>query len=134
MVFQKKSLMSIPNGAQLSGEIRYQGEVNFSGEMHGDGEIQGHMLIAHDAKWQGNIRASKLTVDGCITGNITVFEHLVIGEYAVIKGNITAPTICIQRGASVNGKLTMGQQPVALLEAKKSLELETSLNQSVNAS
>ncbi|MDH5300307.1 MAG: polymer-forming cytoskeletal protein [Gammaproteobacteria bacterium] len=131
MIFQKRvTYMHIPAGSSLIGQINYDGEIQFFGEMHGDGNVQGHLQIGADGHWKGDINAARLTIEGKVHGNITVHEQLTLTESAVVRGNIMAPAISIQRGAVINGQLTMGKpRTVALLELQKSEELHNPTKQ-----
>jgi cytoskeletal protein CcmA (bactofilin family) len=92
-------------GVSLRGDLIAPASVLLSGNVRGDGDIGGTLSIAREAHWEGQVRATSAVVAGRITGSISVTEQLEVGAHAVIKGEVTARTLAIARGAVIEGEI-----------------------------
>jgi cytoskeletal protein CcmA (bactofilin family) len=102
------------------GNIRGAGQFVVSGEVHGDGELNGDLNLSASGVWNGHIHAHQAIVAGKITGGLTCEDKLEIGYSAVIRGNITARTIAIAKGAIIEGEIEVtSNTPVVEFEEKR---------------
>jgi cytoskeletal protein CcmA (bactofilin family) len=110
----------IGEGAQFRGDINTSGAVLLSGSVCGDGNIGGTLSIARGAQWDGKVRARSAVIAGELTGSITVDEQLEVGSAAVIKGQVTARSLAIARGAIIEGDLQVTSgEPIVRFEEKR---------------
>ena len=65
--------------------------------------------VGETAKIEANVSARNARVAGEIKGNMEVHERLDLAASARILGDITAQTLTIESGASVNGKIVVGE-------------------------
>jgi cytoskeletal protein CcmA (bactofilin family) len=106
------------------GDLRCAGHVVVSGEVRGDGDVGGCLNVSASGSWHGIVHADQAVVAGTLVGGLTVKEKLEIGSRAVIRGNISARTIAIAKGAIVDGEIevTSGSQ-VHEFEEKRATRL-----------
>jgi cytoskeletal protein CcmA (bactofilin family) len=91
-----------------------------SGNVHGDGDIGGTLAISRGAHWEGHVKARDAIIAGSLTGGIEVTQQLEVGSGAVIKGNVTARTLAIARGAVLEGQIQVTSgEPVVQFEEKR---------------
>jgi cytoskeletal protein CcmA (bactofilin family) len=113
----------IGEGAQFRGDINTSGSVLLSGAVRGDGEIRGTLSIARGAHWDGKVHARSAVIAGELTGSITVDEQLEVGAAAVIRGQVTARSLAIARGAIIEGDLQVTSgEPIVRFEEKRGAE------------
>lgn len=105
---------------RITGDVEVPGALALQGQVIGDGDIGGELSIGAQAHWQGDLVAHSAVVAGRITGSIIVKEKIEIAASAVIRGRVTARMIAMERGATVEGEMTVtGNQPVIEYEEKR---------------
>jgi cytoskeletal protein CcmA (bactofilin family) len=110
----------ISAGVTFRGDIIAPGAVILSGNVRGDGDIGGMLSVSRSAHWEGHVRARSGIIAGTLTGSILVTEQLEVGARAVIKGNVTARTLAIARGAVIEGEIQVTSgAPVVQYEEKR---------------
>lgn len=104
--------------------------VKVEGDFHGDGDVivegivignlktKNDLKVMEGAKIQAEIEARNVFVAGEVLGNITAKDNIDLTTSAKVKGDLTANLISVEKGAIVNGKLTM-QANQANLPPKK---------------
>jgi len=109
-------------GVIFRGDIIAPGAVMLSGSVHGDGDVGGMLSIARDAHWEGQVRARSAVIAGKLTGSIMVEDRLEVGSAAVIKGQVSAKSLAIARGAVIEGDmLVTSGEPVVQFEEKRAV-------------
>lgn len=110
----------IAPGVTFRGDVIAPGSLMLSGTVRGDGEIGGTLSIARDALWEGKVQASSAVISGKLIGIIEVTGALEVGNSAHISGQITARTLAIARGATIEGEIqvTSGEAIVRFEERR----------------
>ena len=107
-------------GSRLTGDLETVGPLVVCGSVRGDGRIGGALSMAAGAEWQGEVHARAAVIAGRITGKLVVDEKLEVGATAVIQADVVARTICIAKGAVIEGSLTVTSgQPVVQFDEKR---------------
>jgi cytoskeletal protein CcmA (bactofilin family) len=90
------------------------------GHVIGDGRIGGELAIGPAAHWEGNVYAQSAVVAGKVTGSIVVSGKIEIAASAVIRGRVSARTIAMARGATVEGEVAVtGTEPIVEFEERR---------------
>lgn len=110
-----RGFMTISRDTILSGAFRTKGKVRFEGRLEGGGTVDGILLIAHSAKWKGNVVGDIVIIQGSVRGDIVAREQLIVLNGARIVGNLYSPVIKVDPGAQVTGGMMMRQAPPAEL-------------------
>jgi cytoskeletal protein CcmA (bactofilin family) len=107
-------------GVSFRGDIIAPGAVMLSGNVHGDGDVGGMLSIARGAHWEGQVRARSAVIAGKLIGSILVEDRLEVGAAAVIKGQVSAKSLAIARGAVIEGDImvTSGEPIVQFVEKR----------------
>jgi len=92
-----------------------KGDISFSGGLRVDGNIAGNVNAMGDKESvltlsdlgsiEGEIRVPNLVINGTITGNVYVTEHVELAPKAKIQGNVYYRMLEMVMGAEVNGQL-----------------------------
>ena len=110
-------------GSRLTGDLETFGPLVVCGSVRGDGRIGGALSMAAGAEWQGEVHAQAAVIAGRITGRLVVDEKLEVGATAVIQADVVARTICIAKGAVIEGAVTVTSgQPVVRFDEKRELQ------------
>jgi cytoskeletal protein CcmA (bactofilin family) len=97
----------LASGTRLVGDIETPGALMLGGTVQGDGRVEGELCISAGAHWLGEVHASSAVVAGQVTGAIIVSERIEIAATAVIRGRISARSIAMARGATIDGDVTV---------------------------
>ena len=114
-------LSLLASGSRVTGDIEKPGALMIGCHVRGDGNIGGELSISAEAHWEGDVHALSAVVAGRITGSILVRRRIEIAASAVIHGSVTAGSIAMARGATIDGEVTItGDQPMVEFEEKRS--------------
>jgi cytoskeletal protein CcmA (bactofilin family) len=110
-------------GSRLQGDVETSGPLMIAGHIIGDGRVSGELSIGPDAHWEGNVYAQRAVVAGKVTGSIVVSEKIEIAATAVIRGRVSACTIAMALGATIDGEVTVtGTEPIVEFEDRRAAE------------
>lgn len=102
---------------KVNGQFHGEGNILVEGIVEGSLKTNNNLYIGDKARVTASIEASEARVGGEIKGNINIDNYLEIASSAKITGDITCGQISIAKGASINGKILMGN-------AKENLKTE----------
>ncbi len=106
----------------LHGDITFASGLHVDGVIHGDissaSESNSLLVVGNSAKITGDIRVQRAVVNGFIMGNLYVYEHLELGEKAIIVGNVYYNLLEMAVGSEIRGALlpNIKKAPNKLLE------------------
>ncbi len=99
----------------ISNKTTLVGDIHFSGGLHIDGCIRGNLIaedgtnavvrISEQGRVEGEIRSPRAIVNGHVSGNLFIDQHLEMAEKAKVDGDIHYAAIQMVMGAQVNGRL-----------------------------
>ena len=94
----------IGKGTKASGKLNFRGPVKIEGEA--EGEITGEeVVIATGAVVSARISASKVTIAGSFSGEVTARERVELMATARVQCTINTPELRTQRGRAVRRRL-----------------------------
>lgn len=96
-------------GKNLNIKARITGDdpVRMMCAFQGDVDLRNEIEIGPQANITGNINAEKITVTGKVNGNLSAEHRLAISRSAVIRGNLKASSLVMDKGSNFNGKIDM---------------------------
>jgi cytoskeletal protein CcmA (bactofilin family) len=104
----------------MVGDIETPGALMLGGHVCGDGNIGGELSVSAEAHWEGDVHAHSAVVAGRITGCIVVRKKIEIAATAVIRGRVIACSIAMERGATIEGDITVtGDRPIVEFEERR---------------
>ena len=103
----KEAETIIGPSVKVKGNFHGEGNIIIEGEVEGNVKTSQSLLIGNKAKITANIEAGEAKIGGEIVGNVKVDGYVDITSSAKILGDIEAGDISIERGAQINGRLTM---------------------------
>lgn len=96
---------------KITGNVSGDGNIIVLGSFDGDFDLKGQLKVAQGAKVTGTLKASSITVNGNVEGNITASEKVHLDNTARITGRMVTPKISILDGAVFDGEMQMGKRP-----------------------
>jgi len=109
---QKRSVAGnakIGESIQIEGTLTGNEDLVIDGKIHGRIKLNGHTLtIAPNGKIEAGLSAKSVVVQGEVKGNITADDKIQITASGEVKGDLRAPRIALEDGASFAGSVDMG--------------------------
>ncbi len=100
----------ISASVKVEGEFVSQGNVLIEGAVEGTLKTEKDLRVGQKARISADVSAANANVAGEVRGNINVSERLELEPTARIYGDIRSKVLIVAGGASVNGKISMGQE------------------------
>jgi cytoskeletal protein CcmA (bactofilin family) len=102
----------IGKGTKASGKLNFRGPVKIEGEA--EGEITGEeVVITTGAVVSARISASKVTIAGSFTGEVTARERVELMATARVQCTISTPSFVLNEGAQFDGDCKMPSKKLA---------------------
>jgi len=92
---------------KVEGDFVGQGDIIVQGIVLGNLKTKGHLEVGQDARITADVEAGSAHIAGEISGNILVKESLELEAAARIKGDIITGSLSVEKGAQLNGKISM---------------------------
>lgn len=90
----------------IKGEISAQEPLCVSGRVEGRLDVTGHnVTIESGAHVNADVTASDIVIAGTACGALVAEERIALRAGAVVDGNVTAPRLAIEDGATLCGKV-----------------------------
>jgi cytoskeletal protein CcmA (bactofilin family) len=90
----------------VKGDVTSSEDMTIAGRVEGDVAVPANTLvIARQAKIQGDIVAREVVVHGQVSGSVKADRRLEVGETGSIDGDINAPSMEVAEGAVLHGRV-----------------------------
>lgn len=123
----KESL--IASDLTIEGKIEGSGHVRIAGKFKGDVNVKGDLTIEKNAKLNGSVRASKVTVAGELEGNIESASRVELLDTAMMTGDLKAGSLIVAAGSKIRGQVECGWDDIESQKANgKNGKAEHELN------
>jgi cytoskeletal protein CcmA (bactofilin family) len=104
-----------PDRATIGRSITIRGDVTGDEDLLIQGRIEGSVDLEQNSVTvgpEGHVKASLrgrvVTVEGVVEGNLTAMERVVLRSSARVQGDIAAPRVVLEDGATFRGGVDMG--------------------------
>ena len=98
----------------VTGEIAGEEDLLVEGRIEGTVSLKKHCVtIGETGAVDGDIHARIIRVSGDLKGDLFGGEQVVVHSTGNVRGNITAPQVCLENGAKLKGSIDMDPQPGA---------------------
>ena len=98
----------ISKGVKMEGKITSSGNIRVDGEIQGDIFSESNITIGEDAKINGQINATVITIGGKVSGIVRAKDKLILNSKSNLKGDIYTKNLVIEEGAKFDGKSKTG--------------------------
>jgi cytoskeletal protein CcmA (bactofilin family) len=111
-----KEMDVIGLASHFKGNFRFGPYTRIEGRIEGNIESSGILIISAMAEVKAEINGKTVVIDGKVSGNINADDCVMVQEHGTISGNIKAPYIEVDQGASINGSISMGKYHSRFIE------------------
>jgi cytoskeletal protein CcmA (bactofilin family) len=94
--------------SNVDGRLQFDGAVEIEGTYKGAIKTSDVLKVGEQAVIEADITCGSAIVKGQITGNIVARDSVTLQQGARVKGDITSPTMSMERGATFDGLSRMG--------------------------
>jgi len=98
----------IGRGTTIKGEVDFENGARILGVFEGKIRSQGEVQIGDTADCRAEIDAQRVVVEGTLQGDIVAHDRLRITKTAHLTGDIRAPKLVVEEGASFVGNVRVG--------------------------
>lgn len=94
--------------SQFTGSLKLNKSVHVDGSIEGDLDCSAAVTIGPTGKVTARIRAESVLIDGEVHGDIEARTEITLRKSARVYGDLKTEGIVIERGAKVEGQITIG--------------------------
>ncbi len=94
--------------------LHFKGELSAGEDLVIEGKVEGTinqgkccLTVRPKGELIANVNATKIFIEGTVTGDLSATVSVTVRESGVVKGNIIAPKVAITEGATFNGRIEM---------------------------
>ena len=125
-IIGKRSIPPFKAPSVLGPTLKLKGELSGGEELIIQAAVEG--LIAHHTKSltvgrfgrvKANIHANVIIIEGTVEGDLTGDEEIIIKNTGKVTGNLFAPRIMVEHGATFNGRIEMKLKDISSSDLTK---------------
>ncbi|HUT22346.1 MAG TPA: polymer-forming cytoskeletal protein [Candidatus Bipolaricaulota bacterium] len=94
---------------KIEGDLSSQGNIIVEGQVVGSVKTEKHLTVGQNARVDAEIVAGETVVAGEINGNLTINGRTELKNTARVNGDIKTKVLKVEEGATINGKVEMGE-------------------------
>ena len=99
---------TVDASSEFTGSLKTQKAVQIDGKVEGDVDCGSTVTIGNSGKVTARIRAEAVLIDGEVHGDIEARTEITLRTTARVFGDLKTEGIVIERGAKVEGQITIG--------------------------
>ena len=97
----------IDQGSSFEGKLSFKDTVRIDGHFSGQITSENTLVIGESGVIEADIRSQIVIVSGTIHGNVAALRKVVLHKSAHVDGDVETPSLVMEDGAVLNGKLNM---------------------------
>ena len=108
----------IPDESVANCRVTFAGALHFEGVLHLDGSSVGNisspdgtLVLTKPGRIEGDVDVGVAVIGGCIIGNVTATERVVLESGARVTGQIQTPALSMSWGAVFDGDCAVPASP-----------------------
>jgi cytoskeletal protein CcmA (bactofilin family) len=118
---QSSTKATIGPSITIDGDVTGSEDLLIQGEITGSITLEDHAVgIGTEGRVKADIAGRLITVEGQVEGDLTAQEQIVLRGTARVKGDIKAPRVVLEDGATFRGLVDMGAAPIGSDEKRAS--------------
>jgi len=105
-------------GSEFEGKLSFEGTVRVDGKLSGEIFTDDVLIIGEGAEVNAEISVGAIIIEGTVHGNIHAKRSVEIHTPARVKGNISTPSLSIDKGVVFDGQCQMEQNGAAAAKGR----------------
>ena len=121
------NITQIKAGSVITGSMKSKHSIRVEGHVAGDLISDEKIIIGRHGEIGGNLGGTDITIEGYVMGDVLAKGTLHISDKAEIEGQIFAKEVSIEKGAQLNGQISVCHEVEIpdMVEKEKAPEKET---------
>jgi cytoskeletal protein CcmA (bactofilin family) len=105
-------------GSEFEGKLSFEGTVRVDGKLSGEIFTDDVLIIGEGAEVNAEISVGAIIIEGTVHGNIHAKRSVEIHTPARVRGNISTPSLSIDKGVIFDGQCQMEANGAAAAKAR----------------
>jgi cytoskeletal protein CcmA (bactofilin family) len=97
----------IDQGSEFEGKLSFKDTVRIDGCFRGEIASENTLVVGETGEIFASVRSRTVVIAGTVTGDVAASDRLVLEKTARVDGDVTAGSLQMEDGASLNGRITM---------------------------
>jgi cytoskeletal protein CcmA (bactofilin family) len=97
-------------GSEFEGKLSFEGTVRIDGKLSGEIFTDDVLIIGEGAEVNAEINVGAIVIEGTVHGNVNAKRSVEIHTPGRVRGNISTPSLFIEKGVIFEGNCQMEQQ------------------------
>lgn len=94
-------------GSEFEGKLSFEGAVRIDGKFSGEIFTDDTLIVGEGAEVNAEINVGAIVIEGHVRGNITAKRSVEVRNPGRVRGNITTPSLFIEKGVIFDGNCQM---------------------------
>jgi cytoskeletal protein CcmA (bactofilin family) len=94
-------------GSEFEGKLSFEGTVRVDGKLSGEIFTDDVLIIGEGAEVSAEINVGAIVIEGTVHGNINAKRSVELHTPARVRGNISTPSLSIDKGVIFDGQCQM---------------------------
>jgi cytoskeletal protein CcmA (bactofilin family) len=94
-------------GSEFEGKLSFEGTVRIDGKLAGEIFTDDVLIIGEGAEVSAEINVGAIVIEGTVHGNIHAKRSVEIRTPGRVRGNITTPSLFVEKGVIFDGQCQM---------------------------
>ncbi|MBV9145240.1 MAG: polymer-forming cytoskeletal protein [Acidobacteria bacterium] len=113
-------------GSQFEGKLSFEGTVRIDGKLSGEIFTDDVLIVGEGAEIKAEINVGGIVIEGTVIGNIHAKRSVDIRTPGRVRGNITTPSLTVEKGVVFDGNCQMESSLTAEQSARPGAGLSLS--------
>jgi cytoskeletal protein CcmA (bactofilin family) len=101
-----ESVARIGPSIHIKGEVASGEPLAIAGHVDGTIAVDGHRLtVDPGSRIEATVTAHTIIISGTVSGKLNAGSRIEVRETATVRGDMTAPVVCLAEGATVHGRV-----------------------------
>jgi cytoskeletal protein CcmA (bactofilin family) len=105
-------------GSEFEGKLSFEGTVRIDGKLTGEIFTDDVLIVGEGAEVKAEVNVGAIIIEGTVHGNIHAKRSVEIHTPAKVRGNITTPSLFIEKGVLFDGNCQMESSATAAQEKR----------------
>src|SRR5882672_6689107 len=107
-------------GSEFEGKLSFEGTVRIDGKLAGEIFTDDVLIIGEGAEVSAEINVGAVVIEGTVHGNVNAKRSVEIHTPGRVRGNISTPSLSIDKGVVFDGQCQMEQNGATAGKARGS--------------
>lgn len=101
-------ITQVRQGSVITGNMVSSHSIRVDGFVTGDLISEEKIIIGGHGEIGGNLSGTDINIEGYVNGDVVANGHLHLSAQSKVYGKVFAKNISVEKGAEMNGKVTVG--------------------------